>query len=74
MTRLRNGWMPDEPDPERRLARDAKAAGHLRSEYLLRRISGVHSQAVAQGWSSDRLAQAVDEIEKLANEVWGKLQ
>ena len=68
----RSGWTT-EADPERALARRAKDAGMWRTEYLVTRINAVHEQAKLGGWSHDRLAQAVDDIEQLANEMWGKL-
>lgn len=68
----RNGWS-QHTDPERQLARNAKAAGLLRTEYLLKRITGVHEQAVQQRWPSHRLDEAIADIEMLANEVWGPL-
>ena len=68
----RNGWT-QQRDPERQLARDAKAVGMMRSEYLLKRIGGVHEQAVRERWPSHQLDEAIYELEQLANEVWGPL-
>lgn len=65
--------MRDEPDPERRLAREAHSVGMLRSEYLVKRFNGVIAQAHADGWSGETLDAALDAIEKLANEIWGNL-
>jgi hypothetical protein len=70
-----SGWLRNpEADPERELARRAKAVGMLRSEYLINRIQGVHGQAKRERWPTEYLAKAIDDIEQLANEIWGQLQ
>lgn len=68
----RNGWSR-RADPERDLAKAAKAAGMLRTEYLLKRITGVHEQAVAGKWPSHQLDEAIANVEALANEIWGAI-
>lgn len=68
----RSEWTTQR-DPERKLAQDAKAVGMLRSEYLLKRITGIHDEAVAKRWPSHQLDEAIHEVEQLANEVWGPL-
>lgn len=67
--RNRSKWMRDEPDPERRLAREAHGVMGRR-EYLAKRITAVHAQAVANGWTVETLERAIADIEALAYEIW----
>jgi len=74
VTTFRGGWWQGASDPERALAKAAKEVGQMRSEYLLKRVNGVHEQAKRERWPTERLEKAIDDIEQLANEIWGQLQ